>query len=382
MLLNNWRVWLAFLVSGGLLAILVLQVDPAKIGDALSDANYWYIIPAVALYFVAVYFRALRWRFLLSPLRVLPVKRLYPVVVIGYLANNVLPARLGEVVRSYYLSRREPVATSSALATVAVERVYDGITLLAWAAVAGLALLLLGEFDGTSGTSRTTWIVLAALTVLLFTGALVFLTLLATHPKLMLLVDRLLAIIPVRWGRHKAREIVTAFIQGLSILDSPRKHLYLFILSMPVWLFEGAMYFIVSYSFGIDDYFGSWAVLLLVVALLTATSNLATSIPVSIGGIGAFEVVAQQTLLALGVAEAGATVYPLVLHIVALWLPVNLAGLFLLWQQNVSLKSLTGRNPTEERASEIQGGGPVEAMPPSYQSSETFPPMVSPKDSP
>ena len=60
-----------------------------------------------------------------------PVTRLYPVVIIGYMSNNLLPARLGELVRSYYLAQREGVSGSSALATIAVERVYDGVTLLA-----------------------------------------------------------------------------------------------------------------------------------------------------------------------------------------------------------------------------------------------------------
>jgi uncharacterized membrane protein YbhN (UPF0104 family) len=221
-----------------------------------------------------------------------------------------------------------------------VERVYDGLTLLAFAAVAGPVLLLLGEFDSASDTSRTTWIIVAGLTVALFAGALIVLTLLATRPRYISLIDRLLSLIPDRWGRNKAQEVVRTFIQGLSILSSPRKHLALFLLSLPVWLLESGMYFIVSYSFGIDDFFGSAGTLALAVVLLTATSNLVTSLPAGIGGIGPFELVAQQTLLALGVVEDQATAYALVLHLVALWLPVNILGLALLWKQNISLKQL------------------------------------------
>lgn len=341
MFTNNWRLWIGFGVSALLLFVLVVQVDLGEMGEALREANYLYVVPAIALYFVAVYFRAVRWRYLLSPLRLFPVRRLYPVVIIGYMANNLLPARLGELVRSYYLARREQFNASTALATVAVERVYDGLTLLAFAALAAPVLLVLDQFDGASVTSRTTILILAGLMVALFIGALVFLTLLATVPRFMEIVERLLRIVPPRL-RPKARELIRTFVQGLNVLNSPRKHLGLFLLSVPVWLFEAAMYFLISYSFGIDEYFSSVWMLALVMVLLTATSNLVTSLPAAIGGIGPFEVVAQQTLLALGVVEDQATAYALVLHLVALWLPVNLVGLALLSKEHLSLRQLTG----------------------------------------
>ena len=332
-------------------------MDLDEIRDALSQANYSFVIPAIALYFVAVFFRALRWRYLLSPLGSFSVGRLYPVVVIGYMANNLLPARLGELVRSFYLARRERVSASATLATVAVERVYDGVTLLAFAAASGLALLLLGEFAGGSDISPATAIVLATLTVLGFLAALALMTLMTTSPKVVEFFDRFLGIIPSRI-RPKARELYHTFVQGLSILNSPRRHLGLFVLSVPVWLLEAGVYLVIAYSFGIDALFGSFWVLLLVVLLVTATSNLATSGPTSIGGIGPFEVVAQQTLLALGVGGSLAGTYAAFVHLVALWLPVNLLGLALLWRQNLSLRQLvaTPPAPTVDRAPGFGGG--------------------------
>ena len=349
MLANNWQFWLALAVSVLLLLLLVYQVDLGEIRSALRDANYLFVVPAVALYFVAVYFRAVRWRFLLSPLRLIPVSRLYPVIVIGYMANNLLPARLGELVRSYYLARREQFNTSSALATVAVERVYDGVTLLAFAAFAGPVLLALGWFSSSSDTSRTTWLVLAGVTVALFCGALLFLTSLVVIPRFVELVDWSTRIVPVRF-RSNVQELLQTFVQGLRILGSPRQHLMLFLFSVPVWLFECATYFLIGYSFGIDQIFGSVWVLILVILLLTATSNLATSLPTAIGGIGPFEVVATQTLLALGVGASLAAAYAGFVHLVALWLPVTVAGLVLAWKQNLSIKQLikARRSPDSE----------------------------------
>ena len=342
MLLTNWRFWLALVVSALFMLLLLYQVDLTEIRSALLGANYLYVAPAIALYFGAVYFRSVRWRYLLSPLRIFPVSRLYTVIEIGYMANNLLPARLGELVRSYYLARRENFNVSPALATIAVERVYDGVPLLAFAAVSAPVLLLLGQFDGGGGVSRTAWILVGGLMVALFLGALVFLTCLAVMPRFLDFVQWCIRIIPARWGRNQVRNLVFAFVEGLKVLSSPKQHLALFVFSLPVWLLESSTYFLIGYSFGIDQLFSSVWVFMLVVLLLTATSNLATSLPTAIGGIGPFEVVAQQTLLALGVGASVGAAYAGFVHLIALWLPVNLAGLALAWKQNLSIRQLAG----------------------------------------
>ena len=146
MTLKNWRLWLGIGVSTIFLVFLIWTIDLDDLARALKDANYLYIAPAIAIYFVGIYFRSLRWQYILSPLQDIGARRLYPVVVMGYAANNVLPARAGELVRSYYLAQREQVSGSSALATIGVERIYDAITLFTISVASALILLLLGVF--------------------------------------------------------------------------------------------------------------------------------------------------------------------------------------------------------------------------------------------
>jgi len=326
-------------LSGLFLLLLLFRVDRQEIITALSNANYLYVVPAIGLYFVAVYFRAIRWAYLLSPIGRFPVSRLFPVVVIGYMANNLLPARLGELVRAYYLARRETISGSTALATVAVERLYDGVALLFFAAISAPALLLLGLFQGAHDIARGAALVFAVGTVAMFALAFAFL-ILAARPEFSKIVDQVLSLAPAK-VRPALSELVHRFIGGLQVVNSPRRHLGVFLLSWPVWLLEGGMYLLVGYSFGIHLMFGSFWTMVLVMMLLTATSNLATALPSSAGGIGPFEVVAKETLVALGVSGSVGAVYSLVLHLVALWLPVTLLGLVLLWRQNLSLKTLT-----------------------------------------
>ena len=350
MLTSKWHLWLGIAVSLLLLLFLAWQVyridDPAGLIDELAAANYFYLIPAVAVYFIGVWFRAMRWQFLLNPLRDFPVRRLYPIVIIGYAANNLLPMRLGELVRSYYLARRENFSASSALGSVAVERVFDGLTLIALVGLTVPWLLLMGQFDWTAGVSQSTATILAVVVLLVFGGFLLLFTLMAAWRGFSNLVERLLSLLPGKLGAVAIRFYVS-FSAALSILDSPRKHLALICFSLPVWFCEFVVYLLVSYCFDLGSHFDSFGVYLLAIALLTATSNLATGIPSAVGGIGPFEVVAQQTLVALGVGVGLAIDYALVVHLVALWLPVNIVGLAILWKQNLNLRQLI-RDPSHE----------------------------------
>ena len=366
MFLSDWRFWLGLAISLLFLGILIVQANLGGIKESLGQANYLYVVPAIALYFAAVYFRAVRWRYLLSPLGSFAVTRLYPVVIIGYMANNLIPARLGELVRSYYLSRRERCSASAALATIAVERIYDGVTLLAFAAVAGSLLLFLGLFQGYGDLSRTAAIPLGGAVIAIFAAGLALLTLLAREQTSSRFIALGLRFVPGAERKRKAGDIFSEFIQGLAVLNSPRKHLALFILSLPIWLLEASMYLLVGYSFGLESYFPSFWSLILVVLLLTATSNLITSLPTAIGGIGPFELVAQQTLVTLGVGPTLAGTYGVFLHLVALWLPVNLVGLGLLWRHNLSLGQLM-------RQSLPVGGAPDAGLSGSQQEHEALP---------
>lgn len=365
--LRSWRFWAGTLVSGALLALLVFApgIDRGELWRLLTEANYLYLAPAVALYFVGQWLRAWRWQFLLASVASVPVRRLFVVVNIGYMANNLLPARLGELVRAAYLAHREErVGTPASIATLSVERLYDGLTLLAIGAVTTPILLAAGLFDGASGRVADAldqvadvlgldsdlllaagWfdgaiLLMAAGLVIGFVVALAAFTTLAVNQRAagwLLGVTRLL---PARF-RPLANSVILGFVEGLGSLSSPRKHILLFIYSLPVWLSEGAVYYILAYSFNLDGYFASPGMLAIAILLTMVTSNLITAIPATVGGIGAFEVVATVTLIAMGVAVELSIVYSVAVHLLALWLPVNIVGLALLLWDNVSLRGLT-----------------------------------------
>ncbi len=357
--LGNWRFWAGVLVSAAALTLLVILVDRAQLWAALQSANYLYLAPAIALYFVGQWLRALRWQFLLSPVAAIPVSRLFAVVNIGYMANNLLPARLGELVRAVYLAQREQkVSAPAAIATLSVERLYDGLTLLAIGAVATPALLAAGLFDGASADYRTTAILLAVGVACSFAAALAVFTALAVNRRAVDLLLTVTRILPPRF-RQTGTTIILGFLEGLATLNSPRKHAILFASSLPVWLSEAGVYLIIAYSFNLDAYFASTGMLAIAMLLVMVTSNLITAIPTTVGGIGPFEAVAVLTLIGMGVADETATAYALAIHLLALWLPVNIVGLALLLWHNVSLRGLTTLPGSQPAPDAAEGTGPA-----------------------
>ena len=176
------RFLLGAAVTAAFLTLLMVRMDLSDVGSSFAEGNYAYVVPAIAVYFVALYFRAYRWGFLLRPLRSLSTRRLFPVVAVGYMANNLLPVRLGELGRSYYLARREPVSASTALATIIVERVFDGLVLLFLLVVAALFLPVAGLSDRVSDAVRLPVPLVAVVVALPFMAALTAMIGIALYP--------------------------------------------------------------------------------------------------------------------------------------------------------------------------------------------------------
>ncbi|MBI3744753.1 MAG: flippase-like domain-containing protein, partial [Chloroflexi bacterium] len=135
--------------------------------------------------------------------------------------------------------------------------------------------------------------------------------------------------------RGKVEVILRRFIEGLESLRSPKRLAAIFVLTFPVWMAEGAMYWMVAQGFHLHVPFHG-------ILLSESTSNLATSVPSTAGGVGPFEYATRVTLEGLNVAKENAAAYAIVLH-VALLAPVTVVGLWLMWTFNMSLGELARR---------------------------------------
>ncbi|RMD72481.1 MAG: UPF0104 family protein, partial [Chloroflexi bacterium] len=133
--MRNWKLWLGFIISIIFLGIALYGLDLVHFWEALREANYWWLIPGIVVYFATVWVRTWRWQSMLNHIAFVPLRSLFPIVVIGYMGNNVYPARAGEVLRSYVLRRNCGIAMSASLATVVLERLFDGLVMLLFVAI-------------------------------------------------------------------------------------------------------------------------------------------------------------------------------------------------------------------------------------------------------
>jgi uncharacterized protein (TIRG00374 family) len=322
--LRGARVWVGLAVSAVFIALLFVRTDPLTVVDALRSANYGWLAPAVALYLASVCVRAVRYRFILRSVAVVPAPALFPVLIVGYMANNLLPARAGELVRVYVLGERHGVPRMAGLGTVAVERLFDGLTLLGFLAV---TIFLMG------GDSTLTD--LTVLAVAIFAVALaVFVVALVAPDATERLVARAARLLPHR-VRARAYDLAWSFVEGLRSLRHPDAFAWVVSTSLLAWLMEAAVYGLVGRAFGIEAGFGFFV-------MAVGAGNLAITAPSSQGGIGPFEFFVKQVMLGAGAAESTAAAYAFAVHGVVI-VPATVLGLYYLWAMHLSLGGLRRR---------------------------------------
>lgn len=320
-MLKSKTLWIGIVVSLFLLAFVFYGTDFRTIGEVFRTANYFYLAPALALYFIGVFLRAIRWHFLLRSIKPVGMGRLFQVTVIGYMANDLLPLRIGELVRAYVLGETEQISKTATLVTIVLERVFDGVTMLLFIGAASLFLPL-------NASLRT---LLLAGTVLFSIVMLVLVGFAGSRNRLDLLIHHAAARLPERWAQ-RGLGLLDSFFHGLAALRNPTDALLALGFSILAWAAEAAMYAALALGFDIIKPFP-------VFVLATAVANLVTIVPSTPGYIGVFDAPVKSILALFGVDPNVAASYTLLLH-AALVVPVVLVGLVLVWRLGLSLGQL------------------------------------------
>lgn len=305
-----------------LLAQYIQHADAAWIAAAIAMTLFGYVL------------RARRWQALLAPLGPAKFRNTFRATVIGFTATNLLPGRLGEVLRPYLLARAEGLQFSSTLGTIIIERVLDLASIL----------LLFAWFLLTTGIDVGRDLKVAgAVGGLVAFGGLGALVLGAGHPeRLGRWAGTLAAVLPGR-----AAEAVTWFVrtlaEGLAVMRRPAPLFTAFGLSMALWLSIAMGIWLTSKAFNLTispvDSF-------LVVSYLAVGVSIPTP-----GGVGGFDwayKAAATQFFQVDQTQAGAAA--IVLHAVSL-VPVTLAGLLFMWQDGLTLGGIRKMKSTVESSS-------------------------------
>jgi uncharacterized protein (TIRG00374 family) len=315
--MRRWQFWVGVAISLLFLYFALRGLQFGEVWQSVQGANYWWLIPGILIYLLGVIARAWRWHYLLRPVKSIPTTTLFPITAIGYMGNNIYPARAGEVLRAIVLKKFEEVPVSASLATIVVERVFDGVVMLGFVFLNLPELARLTVSSGFIGNIQT----LALWGAGVFLGVLALFLLAAMFPERAMWIIKWLCgyVIPDRF-RPQVISLAENFLGGLAALRSPREVLMIFLTSVVIWLLETGKYWFVMQAF-------PFTVSFFTLMLMNGIVNLATTIPSAPGYVGTFDAPGIAVLSAYGVDRAIATGYTLVLH-VALWVPITVIGAY------------------------------------------------------
>ncbi|MER3445426.1 MAG: hypothetical protein C4291_00705 [Candidatus Dadabacteria bacterium] len=318
---SSTRLWISILASALFIVLTLYKVDFQKTGEALETANYIYLPLGVMLSLLTNIIRSYRWKYVLNPIQKISILSVFSVVSIGYMANNILPARLGEFVRAYIIGKKEGISKSTTLATIVVERIFDGLTLLFFLTLISLFFPL------------PLWIKRVGFAATVFFLSLsVFLLILMFKKTIGIrLVERGVSLFS-SYIAQRASRLMDSFLSGLVIINHKKDILMAFLFSVIAWLAEATTYYVIGLSFGID--------LPLYVPVLTVVIvNLGIMIPSAPGYVGTFEFFCISVLAIFSVEKSIALSFAIVLHAV-LFIPITIVGMIYFWKENLSFAEI------------------------------------------
>jgi len=333
------------LVAGLVIIVLSLffafrGVSIRSLADALKEADYYYLIPAIAIVILSYYLRALRWRILVSTVKQVRTSDLFSPLMIGFMAN-MLPARAGEFVRAYLLSRKEQISFSASFATIFIERLFDLIVvliLLVW------VLMFIPEAFSTQELAHAARIFgITSLVLCLF--IFVFAALLQFKHDLAMKIVRLCSRPFPRRFADKVEGAVRSFSDGLKIMKDRKGFIYTAGLSLLIWAAFIVTYYPIYLAFGIKPDFplvSSLVILCLTVAIFITVAP-------TPGFLGSYHLGCVAALHGIfGIQKAVALSYGIVAWIVAMGSTVLIGALFAL-KENISLGEVTAGKDSGER---------------------------------
>jgi uncharacterized protein (TIRG00374 family) len=307
-----WRGLIGLALTILLLLWAFHDVQWAEVWRDVRRADPLLVVIAVITGTMMFPLRAIRWRPILDPIAPkLPYGQLWRATAIGMMANNILPARIGELVRAYVLSRETTVPFSAAFASLVVDRVFDAMVVL--------MLLVLAMMDPRfpTGISATTYASTGL--VLVVTAGLALYAIVFFPDRLIRLFELFARRVAPRF-EERGRVLLRSFAEGLSVLRHPGRFLVVFWWALLHWLVQALAFWIMFRAIGIG---APYTAALFVMGLIV----IGVAAPSTPGFFGPFEAAAIVGLKLYGVDENLAAAWALSYHILSL-IPITVIGLY------------------------------------------------------
>jgi len=321
------KLGIAIAVSLFCIALSMKDVRPGEVFDALRHARPLGFVLLIAGTLLGFWIRAVRWRWLIPGERAIGLDSLFRATMIGFMANNLLPFRLGEFVRAWALGRREGMPKARVFASVVVERVIDMITLIV---IFGIALLV-HPLSHATPAGRLAWLGarILVVTCIAFTVALVMLE---QKPALLhRAVRQLTSPLPAH-VRERTTAMLEHFVDGLGLFRDVPRLLWVFVLSFVMFGVVVLGLHASLWALAIDvPWYGG-----LVMLVITAIGIM---VPAAPGYIGTLNVACTYGLALFDVSARRGAAFSW-FYWAGQWLPVTLVGLYFLRREGLSLRAL------------------------------------------
>ena len=321
------------LIGLGCLAILLRQVDLKQSWHALGRLNGPFLLIPLAVFFVNLPLRAWRWQLIFPSSSRPGIGACLTVLGIGNMANFLLPGRAGDLARCVLVGRAGSLTESSrTLATLAVEKVLDGLALV------GMVLFSVWTLHPPH------WVLdLLRVSILIFGGALVLLVALRYRTRALIdSVRRAFRIVHLSSLEEKFDGLLTSFADGLSAVSSSGQMLTLLLMTAAIWSTEAGTIWGLARALGL-------AVSIKSAVVASAVLGLGLMIPAAPGGLGTYELFGTEAFKLAGIAASSALALTVVIHA---WVFVAniVAGMCLLALKGISLAQLKRRLDVEPGA--------------------------------
>ncbi len=305
--------------------ITMRQIEFSKVAAALETANYWLLIPNIAIILAGMYQRAWRWRRMALPIKKVAFNKLLSATAVGFMANNVLPLRLGEFVRAYSLSKQDPDITKSAsLAMIFTERII--FDLAALIGIFGLVLWTT-SLNTPEQLKESSFLIL----IVAFSGYFFAIAMAKWPEKISHFLHQRLSFLPLK-ARDFLRDATERFSVGLKFMRSPIAGLSVLGQTALIWLALGFSNYFVFQAFNLNlPLEASFATLAVVSVWIL--------VPAAPGFVGVYHAAVVFTLGQYGIDRDTAFACAVVMH-AAQYIAVTLFGLYHLWKGHLSLKEV------------------------------------------
>ncbi|MFQ5651161.1 MAG: lysylphosphatidylglycerol synthase transmembrane domain-containing protein [bacterium] len=331
------RIAVGIVISLVFIYLAFHEVNFQKMLAVIKDARYEWLFPAIVAMLLSHWLRAMRWQYLMEPVKEIKVHPLFSALMIGYAANNIFPLRLGEFLRAFAIAKSQRVSKTSSFATVIVDRLLDILSLLL---VMAVTIFL---FPLPENIKRGAYVISAG-TI----GVIVFIVFLMEKTDATLtLLSRVLP----KKVYAVVQRITRSFLQGFMVFKKSEHYLRVISLSVGVWLLYAVVVYISFFIFDFNTTYSLDFHAALVVLVIISIGLMIPSSPGFVGTYHWFCIMSLSLVAAPTIPKNDAISFAVITHAMNT-IPVTIVGLSYFWKENLHFSDAVSEKEAVEHASE------------------------------